>query len=251
MEPVNYIAYYRVSTKKQGKSGLSLENQQDSAHGFIQSRNGILLQEYTEVETGTRKRKRIEIFKALQACKEAPGGAILLISSLDRLSRDAEFIFNLMNSGVKFQCIDMPEANETTIGIMAVLAQDEARRIKERCKKAVATKKKKIANGTYFNKKTGERVDKLGFEAPLIKAAKKGAKRSASIRAEAARFNNRNLIAQVCSLLVDKKGRKLRTYQEAADELNNSTTYKRAGNKPFTKRAVHALYNRYCLQEQE
>ena len=137
----NAIAYYRVSTARQGESGLGLESQRHSVERYAAGANLNILTEFTEVETGTGKRRRVEIFKAIDQAKEFD--AVLLIAKLDRLSRSVSFTSALMDSGVKFVAVDMPEANELTINIMAAMAQHEAKMISERTKAALAAAKRR------------------------------------------------------------------------------------------------------------
>lgn len=135
----NYAAYYRVSTQKQGVSGLGLQAQQDTVKRFIGS-SGNLLVEFTEVESG-KNDKRTELQKAIAFAKAH--NATLVIAKLDRLSRNAGFIFQLRDSNVDFTCCDIPDANTMTIGIFALLAQQEREMIAERTKKALQAKKDK------------------------------------------------------------------------------------------------------------
>lgn len=134
-----FIAYYRVSTKKQAFSGLGLEAQRAAVSAFVQGR-GKILKEYTETESGKKTDKmRPELNKALQQC--CLTGATLVIATLDRLARNAHFLLGLKESGVKFVCADMPEANEMTIGILAIVAEEEAKTISKRIKAALAAAK--------------------------------------------------------------------------------------------------------------
>jgi DNA invertase Pin-like site-specific DNA recombinase len=132
----NFIAYYRVSTAKQGASGLGLEAQRQSVIHFV--KDGNLVAEYTEVESG-RKNNRLELEKAIAHAKKAE--ATLVIAKLDRLSRNVAFIFALRDSGVDFVCADMPDANTLTIGIFAAMAQHERELISQRTKAALQAKK--------------------------------------------------------------------------------------------------------------
>ena len=104
----NFIAYYRVSTDKQGRSGLGLEAQQQAVVDFINGNGNKVIAEYTEVESGKRK-DRPELAKALSACRKHK--AKLVIAKLDRLARNVHFISGLMESGVDFVAVDMPQAN--------------------------------------------------------------------------------------------------------------------------------------------
>jgi len=134
-----YISYYRVSTQKQGKSGLGIDAQKTAVSNFI-GKNAILINEFEEVESG-KNDERPQLYKAIEQCKKE--NAILLIAKLDRLSRNVSFIYTLKDSKVDFRCCDMPDANSLTIGIMAVLAQDERERISQRTKSALAELKTK------------------------------------------------------------------------------------------------------------
>jgi DNA invertase Pin-like site-specific DNA recombinase len=136
-----FVAYYRVSTQKQGRSGLGLEAQQAAVASYIASQNGgsKLIAAFQEVESGKRERWRPALIKAMDRCKLT--GATLIIAKLDRLSRDARFLLELQAGGVPFLCADMPEANELTIGILAVVAEHERRMISERTKAALQAAK--------------------------------------------------------------------------------------------------------------
>ena len=129
------VIYYRVSREKQAQSGLGLEAQAASVTTFVQHRGLEIVAEYTEVETGTSKKKRVEIFRAIEHAQRE--GAVLLIAKLDRLSRNLHFVSGLLESGVRFTAADMPEANNLTIQIMAVMAEHEAKAISTRTKEAL------------------------------------------------------------------------------------------------------------------
>jgi DNA invertase Pin-like site-specific DNA recombinase len=132
-----YTPYYRVSTQKQSNSGLGLEAQQAAVRQFV-SDPAQLGQEFVEVESG-KKNHRPQLFAAIAEARRT--GATLLIAKLDRLSRNAGFIFALRDSGVDFVCCDMPDANTLTVGLFAVIAQHERETISKRTKDALAAKK--------------------------------------------------------------------------------------------------------------
>ena len=149
-EPPKFIAYYRVSTQKQGASGLGLSAQKQSVKSFVNGKKGEIVEAFTEVESGKRNaRPQLEL--AMACAKEHR--AQLLIAKLDRLSRNVSFIFALRDGEVDFVCCDMPEANTLTIGIMAVMAQHERELISQRTKQALRVKKERIKQGNYQNAK--------------------------------------------------------------------------------------------------
>ena len=135
-----FIAYYRVSTKRQGRSGLGLEAQEAAVRDFLNGGNWRLVKEFTEIESGKRT-DRPQLEKAFQACRVY--GAKLIIAKLDRLARNVAFISNLMESGVEFEAVDFPQANRLTIHIMAAMAEHEAKMISERTKAALAAAKRR------------------------------------------------------------------------------------------------------------
>ena len=139
-QPTRYVAYYRVSTDKQGRSGLGLEAQKAAVAAFLDGAD--LLAEFTEFETG-KNNNRPQLLAAIAAAKAAK--AKLVVAKLDRLSRDAGFLLTLRDRKVDFIAADMPEANRLTVGIMAVIAEDERERIAARTKAALAAAK---ARGT-------------------------------------------------------------------------------------------------------
>src|SRR4051794_5799983 len=114
-----FVAYCRVSTAEQGRSGLGLEGQRTAINAFLRPSDRLLAPIFVEVESG-RRNDRPELAKALAKCRST--GAVLLISKLDRLARDAHFLLGLQGSGVEFIACDMPHANRLTVGIMALVA---------------------------------------------------------------------------------------------------------------------------------
>ena len=143
-----YTPYYRVSTQKQGASGLGLEAQQAAVRAFVPD-PAQLLPEYVEVESG-KNNHRPQLLAAIAEARQV--GATLLIAKLDRLSRNAGFIFTLRDAGVDFVCCDMPDANTLTVGLFAVLAQHERETISRRTKDALQAKKARGATlGTPAN----------------------------------------------------------------------------------------------------
>ena len=130
-----FVSYLRVSTDRQGRSGLGLEAQRKAVADYLNGGNWELIAEFVEVETGKRD-DRPKLREALHRAKVT--GATLVIAKLDRLSRNLAFIAALQDSGAKFVAADMPEANETMIQFMAVIAQHERKMISTRTKAALA-----------------------------------------------------------------------------------------------------------------
>jgi DNA invertase Pin-like site-specific DNA recombinase len=137
-----FVAYYRVSTDRQGQSGLGLEAQRNTVVDYLKGGAWDLVSEFTEVESG-KKSDRPKLSMAIEACRKHR--ARLLIAKLDRLSRNLAFIAALMESGVEFVAADMPFANKLTIHILAAVAEHEREAISERTKAALAAAK---ARGT-------------------------------------------------------------------------------------------------------
>ena len=220
-----YIAYYRVSRKEQGISGLGLSAQRTSVTAYAKAQDAIIIEEYTEVETGTNKRERIEIHNAIARAKQM--GAILAIAKLDRLARQVSFVSSLMDSGIEFVAVDMPTANNFTIHIFSALAEQEAKLISSRTKLALAELKSSgVALGTPKNLDCAARA--------------KGVQR---IR-ENATNNDRNRQAQSVIISCKEKGMSYRQIAKYLNQLNFKTRY---GNE-FMAPTVHQLYTRTLLQ---
>ncbi|WP_295686985.1 recombinase family protein [uncultured Nevskia sp.] len=135
-----FVAYLRVSTQQQGRSGLGLEAQRSAVETFAAHRGALVTQWFTEVESGKRN-TRPELVKALHLAKVT--GATLVIAKLDRLSRNAAFLLTLRDSGSRFIAADLPDANELTVGIMALVAQQEREAISRRTKEALQAAKRR------------------------------------------------------------------------------------------------------------
>ena len=134
-DAIHCIVYFRVSTDRQGKSGLGLEAQKESVNRYLESVGWELIGEYVEVESGKRK-NRPELAAALEACKKEK--ATLLIAKLDRLARNVHFISGLMESGIEFVAADNPHANKLMLHTLAAFAEHEREQISQRTKEALA-----------------------------------------------------------------------------------------------------------------
>ena len=220
-----YIAYYRVSRKEQGISGLGLSAQRSSVQKYVSGQEGIILNEYTEIETGTSKRQRVEIHKAIQQAKNE--NAVLIIAKLDRLARNVNFVSSLMDAGIEFLAVDMPSANNFTIHIFSALAEQEAMLISSRTKLALGELRKK---GVV-----------LGNPKNLTDNARN---KGVQTIKENAINNDRNRQAQSVITSCKEKGMSYRQIAEYLNELNFKTRY---GNQ-FMAPTVHQLYRRTLLK---
>lgn len=166
-----FISYLRVSTAAQGRSGLGLEAQRKAVADYLNGGKWQVIDEVVEIESGKRDDNRPKLAEALRLCRMH--GATLVIAKLDRLSRDAHFLLGLQKElaerNLRFVAADMPEANEMTIGIMAVVAQAERKMISKRTKEALAAAK--------------DRGKKLGGDRGNIREiAVKGREKSRAVR---------------------------------------------------------------------
>jgi DNA invertase Pin-like site-specific DNA recombinase len=132
------IGYYRVSTTKQGHSGLGLEAQQEQVRRYVQNVGGTLIAEHTEIESGTRNARPV-LAQAMTECKKQR--ATLVIAKLDRLARNVSFISALLDSRIDFVACDVPHADRLLLQMLSVFAEHEARMISERTKAALAAAK--------------------------------------------------------------------------------------------------------------
>ena len=215
----NAISYYRVSTVKQGLSGLGLEAQKASVETYAKSTGLTITGEFVEVETGTSKRQRTEIYKALAECKRT--GATLLIAKLDRLARNVAFIASLMESGVKFVAVDNPAVTPLTLHVLAAVAEQEAKMISTRTKAALDAAK---ARGVTLGK-----PENLPSNAGAISGAKR--------KAEAIDAYNK-IMNYIC--IMQKQGK---TYAEIATQLNKDG-YKTRNGKEFAAMTVYRMVQR-------
>ena len=134
-----FVSYLRMSTKRQGQSGLGLEAQRAAVEQYLDGGNWEVIEEIVEIESGKSHRNRPGLKQALDACKVY--GATLVIAKLDRLSRDPVFLLSLRNAGIDFVAVDMPNANRMTVGVMALVAEQEREAISQRTKSALAAAK--------------------------------------------------------------------------------------------------------------
>ena len=222
------VAYYRVSTKQQGKSGLGLEGQQAAVVDYVTRDGGNIVAEYCEVESG-RATDRPELLKAVAHAKRAK--AILLVAKLDRLARNVAFTSALMESGVDFVACDNPHANKFTIHILAAVAEHEAEQISLRTKAALqAAKRRGVKLGSARPGHWNGREDKR--QAGLAKACQAAAR----AHTEAFQGEYADLFPVVKQLRA--AGRSL---QEIADELNGQGHTTRRGKPWRTVQVMRVL----------
>lgn len=225
------VAYYRVSTKQQGDSGLGLDAQRADVTAFVRSRGATILREFEEIETGKSK-DRPKLKEAIRHSKLT--GATLVVAKLDRLARNVAFTSALMESGVDFVCCDCPQATPLTIHILAAVAEDEARRISARTKAALAQAK---ARGV-----------KLGMHNPVIREKtrgrtgwKKGCERSLEVRAERVR-SVYGAVIPIMRMLLERGS----TYEDVAKALNQEG-YTTPRGKSWSRATVFQVFSKTSL----
>lgn len=240
---MNYVAYYRVSTKRQGQSGLGLKAQKKAVEKFIHP--DLIDMEFKEIETGTNKRHRPVLAEAIALCKKHD--ATLIVAKLDRLTRNVAFLSSLMDSKVKFKAVDMPEANELTIHIMSAIAQNEAKIISRRIKDALAIKKQEFSE---FNKEherqisEGKMIRKRLGGTKFINEEQRQLGQEAIRRKRENNPNNKRAIAYIKVMkltYVNHKGvEKKYSLQALADQLN-SLEFRTSNNGMFHPMQVKRL----------
>ena len=143
----NIVTYLRVSTQKQMQSGLGLEAQRKAVDDYLNGGQWNVIEELVEVESG-KNNKRPKLLEAIELCKAS--GSRLVVAKLDRLARDAAFLLNLKDAGIDFVCADMPDANRMTVGVMALVAEQERMAISKRTTEALAAAKARgVQLGAY------------------------------------------------------------------------------------------------------
>ncbi|AKP00225.1 Site-specific recombinase, DNA invertase Pin-like protein (plasmid) [Marinovum algicola DG 898] len=199
---MRFVTYFRVSTERQGLSGLGLEAQRAAVRNYLSDPEAVIA-EYVEIESGKRD-ERPQLALALAEAKRS--GAILLIAKLDRLARNVSFIANLLDSGVEVMAADMPEANRFVLHIMAAVAEQEGHAISERTRAALAAAKARgVKLGWAMPERQAEqrRASNKGVAANSAKAdahaanllpvIRKIAESGASLRQIAAELNERGI----------------------------------------------------------
>lgn len=188
-----FIAYYRVSTERQGMSGLGLEAQREAIASYLTHVGGTLAAEYTEIESGKRK-DRPQLLAALAECRRSK--SVLVIAKLDRLARNVAVIANLIESGVEFVACDNPHANRLMLHLLAAFAEHEREMISERTKAALAAARARgVRLGSYATvlaAKSREQADEFAttIREEFAAARREGATNAAAI---ARRMNEKGI----------------------------------------------------------
>ena len=222
-----YIAYLRVSTQKQGYSGLGLEAQKEIIQNHL--RDVAPIAEYIEVESGRKTDKeRPQLRAALEHCRKE--GATLIVAKLDRLARNVSFLSSLLENEVEIVFCDFPQANKMVLHILAAISQYEAELIATRTKQALAAKK---ARGT-----------KLGNPEHLLNKHREAVANSNRTNREKARINpnNKRAVAFLKVLVTQEY-----TYNQMAETLNREGFVTSQGFQ-FTPSTVYKLIKRYNLR---
>ena len=219
-----YVAYLRVSTQKQGFSGLGLEAQREIIHNYLHNTNPIA--EFVEVESG-RKSDRPKLKEALALCRK--DGATLIVAKLDRLARSVSFLSGLLESDVEIVFCDFPQANKMVLHIISAISQYEAELIAARTKASLQAKK--------------SRGFKLGNPEHLLEKHKQAIQNSIkTCKAKAdSNPNNKRAVAMLRTLVKENH-----SYKEMAEILNNEGFVSSKGCT-FTKSTVYKLIKRYKL----
>jgi DNA invertase Pin-like site-specific DNA recombinase len=223
------VAYERVSTARQGASGLGIAAQRQAIESYAAGRNVAILARFTEVESG-RCPDRPELGRALHLAKVT--GATLVIAKLDRLSRNAAFLLTLRDSGARFAAVDLPEANDLTVGIMALVAQQEREATSRRTKEALAQAKAR-----------GVRLGNPNGAAALKRAGKGGAALRAVVVANADRHAQ-----DLAPVVADIRAGGATSLRAIAGELNERGMLTRRGGRWHVSNMANLL-DRLGLRE--
>ncbi len=228
-----YVAYIRVSTKEQAYSTLGIEAQKSIVRSF--TKGETIIKEFVEVESG-RNPNRPLLNEAIALAKKE--GATLVIARLDRLARNTVFVMNLIDADIDFVCCDMPSANRMTLGIFALLAEEEARSISFRTKAALNEIKEKIARGEEHVSKSGNVVTKLGGAiAPTEEARSKAYETNRKKAKE--NPDNMKAVAFIKNLVESGD-----SFKQITDKLNSAGFMTSRGGKFYPAQTTR-LYERY------
>jgi DNA invertase Pin-like site-specific DNA recombinase len=237
--PKKYVAYYRVSTKRQGASGLGLEAQQRDVIALAGRNNGPIVAEYIEVETGKRA-DRPKLHEAIHHAQLS--NATLVVAKLDRLARNASFTLALQKSGLPFVCCDNEHATPLTIGFLALIAQHEAEQIAARTKAALQSAKQR---GTLLGS------NRPGFwdEPDRVEGRKRGQAKGLPLARAKKAEDARQHYCQFLMPEIKRRREAGETVQQIVDWLNGQGFTTRKRHRPFARGIVQQLIARYLGKE--
>jgi DNA invertase Pin-like site-specific DNA recombinase len=235
---MNYIGYYRVSTKQQGESGLSLESQRKGVRSFVEALGGSLVNEYKEVASGGRV-DREELLKAIKMAQET--NATIVVKRIDRLSRDGFRISTMMEDlGIDYIDCDSPNDTDLVKNIKLAVAKEEKEKIRKRVQDGLDEAKKQIEENGFYITRSGRKITKLGGD-PSNLGGKEALKRSAETRRRKALNNPNNKRAAAIINMMINDGK---SWHQITDFLNEGGFLTSRGNK-FSRLQVKKLHKMF------
>lgn len=232
-----FIAYYRVSTKSQGDSGLGLESQRQDISRYVSSIGGSIIEEYTDIESG-KNNNRQNLWKAVEHA--AKTNSTLVVKKFDRLSRGGiEIMFRLEQLGVTYIESDSPNDNTLLKELKFSIAKDEVKKISERTKSALGVIKDKINNGIPHTSKSGNVVKNLGNPENLTNTARENSIKSRSLKAE---LNQDNIKAS--ALIISLRDDANMSFYAITNKLN-SLGFKTSRGNEFSEVQTKRVYERF------
>jgi DNA invertase Pin-like site-specific DNA recombinase len=229
-----FVAYYRVSTDRQGESRLGLDAQRQAVAQFVGG--APLLAELQEIESGKNHRNRPKLAEALDLCRRHR--ATLVIAKLDRLARDVHFISGLMKGGVEFVAVDMPQANRLTVHILAAVAEHEREMIAARTKAALQQVKRELAEKGHRVSTRGRVYTRLG-NPPGYDTSRATAQRSAQ-----------KPPAYIIEIMRQQRDQG-RSYRAIADHLNDEMGSRTPRGHRWHNETIRDILNRATPQQEQ
>ena len=222
------IAYYRVSSKKQGEDGYGMKAQQEAVRKYLAHKEDCeLIGEYKEVESGTNSDRK-QLKTALRRCRQH--NAVLVIAKLDRLTRSLEMLIELENSGVEFECVELPSADKTTIRLLITVAEREVELIRKRTKEGLAIAKQK-----------GKKLGNPNLRKGVVLGTAKSSRIAREVRSKKARDWAKDYLPDLENAERKAKKDKVKpTLKYIADYFNSEGLTTRKG-KAWTTRSVQLL----------
>jgi len=235
-----FVGYYRNLNAELGLKSLGIYSQMNSVNNYIKFK-GELIKEFIEEESGTRKKKRIEIFKAIEWAKIE--NAVLVVAKLDRLAIDVQFTSALLHGGVDFYCCDLPDVNRSTIQLLNVIAKNEASAISKQTKEGLKAKKARIEAKNYTNKDGSYmKTDKNGKYRLGNPNGFKTEHQQLGIQKIKENAINDPANRQAMEIICEKRNQGM-SYQSIATYLNN-TGFKTRYGKAYNPIQVQRLFKR-------